>query len=163
MSEEVQKLAETLSQMAKRHVKVQTAWAIVKSVDWGERTMVATGVADDLDYLDVLLGLGSIYRKPKPGDKCLIGLVENQDEAAFLIDAEQVEEMIVTVGGSELRVTEEGFSLKKGGESLKEILEELLKQILQMTVTTAVGPSGTPVNAAAFQAIQQRVPQLFIG
>lgn len=75
----------------KRHVKVQVAWATVKSVDWDTKTMVATGVADDLDYNDVLLGLGACYRKPKVGTKCLLGLIENNDAASFLIEAEELE------------------------------------------------------------------------
>ncbi|MBX7204143.1 MAG: hypothetical protein K1X81_01850 [Bacteroidia bacterium] len=81
--------------MAKRQVKVTTAWVTVKAVDWDEKTMTATGLMDDLDYNDVLLGIGSVYTKPKQGTKALIGLIENQDAATFLIECEEVEEMLI--------------------------------------------------------------------
>ncbi|MNS21777.1 hypothetical protein D3C72_535470 [compost metagenome] len=75
------------------HVKVQTCWVTVKSVDWDKKTMIATGVADDLDFEDVSLGIGYMYQKPAIGCLCLLGMIENQDAAAFLIDAEVVEEL----------------------------------------------------------------------
>jgi hypothetical protein len=93
--DEIRKLANSIREAGKKHVLVQTAWVIVKSVDWDKKTMVATGVMDDLDYHDVLLGIGSIYIKPKKGCKCLIGLIENKDGAAFLIDCEETEEVVI--------------------------------------------------------------------
>jgi hypothetical protein len=93
--DEIRKLANSIREAGKKHVLVQTAWVIVKSVDWSKKTMVATGVVDDLDYHDVLLGIGSIYIKPKKGCKCLIGLIENKDGAAFLIDCEETEEVVI--------------------------------------------------------------------
>lgn len=89
----IRKLGEVLDSYGRKHVKVQTAWATVKSVNWDNKTMVATGVADELDYEGVLLGTGFIYLKPKLKTLCLLGMVENNDAAAFLIDAEEVEEM----------------------------------------------------------------------
>jgi hypothetical protein len=96
--DEIRKLANSIREAGKKHVLVQTAWVIVKSVDWSKKTMVATGVMDDLDYHDVLLGIGSIYIKPKKGCKCLIGLIENKDGAAFLIDCEKAEETLLNGG-----------------------------------------------------------------
>jgi len=61
---------------------------------------------------------------------------------------------------TELKVKEAGFEVKRGGESLKAILVDLLTQILALTVTTSTGPSGTPINAAALQAIKDRIPNL---
>ena len=40
------------------------------------------------------------------------------------------------------------------GETLQTVLGKLIDQILAITVPTGVGPSGTPINAAAFTAIK---------
>jgi len=82
----------------KKHVKVQTAWAIAKEIDWDAKKMDAIGVADDLAYFGVLLGIGSEYRKPKENTLCLIGLIENNAAATFLIYAEELEETVFNGG-----------------------------------------------------------------
>lgn len=43
------------------------------------------------------------------------------------------------------------------GDTLKSMLEDILDKITQLTVPTAFGPSGTPVNAADFVAISQQL------
>lgn len=85
-----------ISQKTKNLIDIQTHWCTAKSVDWDKKTMTATGVADDLDFYDVLLGLGSINRKPVIGKKCLIGIVNNNAAASFLIECEEVEEFELT-------------------------------------------------------------------
>ncbi len=45
----------------------------------------------------------------------------------------------------------------KGLESLKTILDDLITQITMLTVPTGVGPSGVPINSAAFTAIKTRL------
>jgi hypothetical protein len=85
-----------LNEKAKAQVDVQTHWCKVKSVDWDKKTMTATGIIDDLDFFDVLLGLGSINRKPSLQSKCLIGIVNNNTAAAFLIECEEIEEIEIS-------------------------------------------------------------------
>lgn len=46
------------------------------------------------------------------------------------------------------------------GETLKEILEDILKAIQAMTFTTAVGPSSIPVNVADFASIQAKLKNI---
>lgn len=79
-----------LGQRIRELIPVQTTWAIVKEVDWTNKTMTATGVTDDLDYFNILLGLGSEYRKPVVGSKCLIGIIEKSNNG-FLIIADEIE------------------------------------------------------------------------
>lgn len=91
--DELNELIENLKRMAVEQIKVSTAWVKVKSVDWDSKKMECTGISDDLDWNDVLLGLGSIYQKPVVGTRCLIGRIEHSDAEAFLIAAEEVEEI----------------------------------------------------------------------
>jgi hypothetical protein len=138
---EIQKLVDNIKNAGKAHVKVNTAWATVKSVNWSKKTMVATGVADDLDYFDVLLGLGSVYRKPKNNTLVLIGIIENKEAAAFLIDAEEVEEIVFNGGYNNGLVNV---------EVNKTALNQLQSNInaLKAAVATAFGTYGADPSLA---------------
>lgn len=46
------------------------------------------------------------------------------------------------------------------GDQLKTLLTNILTTIQQITVPTAVGPSGPPANSAAFQQIAQKLDQM---
>lgn len=54
-----------------------------------------------------------------------------------------------------------GFTIKKGGESVKKLFSDLLDEINKITVTTYTGPSGTPINATAFELIKTRLDDIF--
>jgi hypothetical protein len=97
---EIQEFGHLLSKTFDAKTKVQTHWVIVKSVDWDAKTMVATGVKDDLDFYDVILGLGSINLKPKVDSLCLIGIILNKEASVFLINAQEIEtyELIDSTG-----------------------------------------------------------------
>lgn len=99
LSDEIQKFKRHLKRQAKQQVPdlIQTSWARVKSVDWETKRMVATGVVDDLDFHEVLLGLGHTYKKPKVGSLCLLGIIENFSAATHLIHASEVEEVSITI------------------------------------------------------------------
>lgn len=92
MGEELNKLGETL----RRSNKAQPAscvWVTITEVDWDEKKLVCKGVDDDLEYYDVLLGLGSEYKRPAIGSKALIGTINNMGAASYLIHCEEVEEL----------------------------------------------------------------------
>lgn len=139
------------------HIKVQTAWVMVTSVDWDKKTMVAEGVADELPYNDILLGLGNYYRKPVLGSLCLIGLIENNDAASFLLEAEDVEESIATVGKSILTTKPTGFEIARDGETLKAVLEDFIQELQNVIVV-----QGTSPNIPALEAIKQRMKTILI-
>ena len=50
-----------------------------------------------------------------------------------------------------------------GGNELKSILEDLLKAIQALTVPTAEGPSGTPINKADFLKVNARLGDMLSG
>ncbi len=58
---------------------------------------------------------------------------------------------------SALGVTSEGLILKRGGAGLKKTLGDLCDALARLTVTTGVGPSGTPINKMDFQRIKQEL------
>lgn len=65
------------------------------------------------------------------------------------------------IGDCELQISADGFTIKKGGESLKSILDDLLSAVQAETHTTSTGPSGPPINVADYINIQGRLPNLF--
>lgn len=147
---------ELLGQKIKELIPVQTVWAVVKEIDWESKTMTATGQIDDLDFFDVLLGLGEHYCKPKIGTQCLIGVISNSANS-FLISANEVEESIFKSGDSELTIKEDGFVIKQSNESLKKIFNDMIDEINKIIVI-----NGTSINVAAMTAIKQRLNTVLI-
>lgn len=146
-----------MAEKMKRSQSVQTVFATVKAVDWNKKTMTATGVIDDLDYYDVLLGLGEIYTKPKVGSRVLIGLINNQGNNSFLIWSEETEEWVHKVGKAEMEMKHDGFVLEAQGESLKKVLNDFIDEVNKIIVV-----NGTTINVAAVTAIKQRLNRILI-
>jgi hypothetical protein len=146
------KIAEFKRLMQKKafdQVPIQTMWAIVKEVDWGAKTMDV--LVDDLEVYDVLLGLGNEYKKPTIGSKCLIGIIENK-QGAFLLHASSVSDHVIKIEPSILTVTENGFSIKKGSESLKTVLGDFIDEVNKIVVI-----EGRTIDVAAVTQIKQRL------
>lgn len=146
-----------MAQKMKNSQSVQTAFAVVKDVDWEKKTMTATGVIDDLDYNDVLLGLGEIYTRPKVGSRVLIGLIHNQGNNSFLIWSQEAEEWIHKVGKAEMEMKEDGFVVQAQGESLKKVLNDFIDEVNKIIVV-----NGTTINVPAVTAIKQRLNKILI-
>jgi hypothetical protein len=98
---------------------------------------------------------------PKEGSEVLVGIVEGQKAEAVVISCSEVEKVIWKCGDTQLLFDKDGYTMKRRDESLKKILDNILDEVLKLTVPTSTGPSGTPINAAAFTQIKQRLPNLF--
>ena len=149
------KLKITLSELQASKIPTQTVLVEVKEVNWDDRTMTVIGVDDELEYYDVLLGLGSVNVKPKVGSNCLIGFINNSETLPFLIMAEVVEEIDVKSEHCQLKVND-GFLLKKENETLKALMVDLLTAIEAMRFTTRSGPTIKLLNKQQFTDIKNR-------
>lgn len=152
VNDQISELSDWIKNMGKDHVKVQTAWGVVKDVDWEDKTCVVNGEMDNLPYYDVLLGLGSVYQKPTVGSKVLIGIIENQDAQAFLIQADQVSEYHIKVSGT--------LTISNDTESLVSLITDLLTEIRKMKFTTNAGPTIKLINSPAFLELETRFKSL---
>ena len=150
--QELNEFTKLLDLKAKGNAKVQTHWVEVVEVDWNTKTMTAKGLTDDLEFYDVLLGLGVFYKKPKVGAKCLIGLILNNEAATFLIEAEAVDELFIEVGTSTFKIDANGFLVKRDNETLKKVLNDLIVELNKIIVI-----QGTSINVPAMNAIKQRL------
>lgn len=75
----------------------------------------------------------------------------------------EAESLTMVSGQTTVRITTGGLTLKKGGSGLRKTLEGILDGICQLTVPTGVGPSGVPINSAAFQKIKADLPNYMEG
>lgn len=95
-------------------------------------------------------------------DNNSIGLVTPEGNKIYIkdIDGELYIQInskvnISILEGPSLKMTQKGFTFNFGDNfSLKKTLTQILDAILQLTVTTGVGPSGTPINAQTFTDIK---------
>lgn len=149
------KLKITLSELQASKIPTQTVLVEVKEVNWDDRTMTVIGVDDELEYYDVLLGLGSVDVKPKVGSNCLIGFINNSETLPFLIMADEVEEIDIKSDQCQFKVND-GFLLKKENETLKKLMVDLLQEIQKMKFTTNTGSTIKLVNQLQFLSIENR-------
>lgn len=95
-------------------------------------------------------------------DNNSIGLVTPEGNKIFIKDVDgelyiqtNSKVNISILEGPSLKMTQKGFTFNFGDDfSLKKTLTQILDAILQLTVTTGVGPSGTPINAQTFTDIK---------
>lgn len=70
------------------------------------------------------------------------------------------DEIYAKVGNTVHKMTASTHQIDTGQESMKQLLTDLIEEIKLITVTTAAGPSGTPINNPQLDAIKQRIPKL---
>jgi phage baseplate assembly protein V len=109
--------------------------------------------------------VGAIYNSedtPKVQGKDIWG-VEFKDGAQIKYDRAG-KEFTLKIGQSQFVVNEAGgFRIKKGGETLYAILNDLLTQLTVETHTGNLGfPTTPPLNAAAYSGIMTRLQTLLI-
>ena len=106
--------------------------------------------------------LGAVYSSKNQPDGSSADVVrvkfKDDSEMEYNTDGSRLK---VKIGDSELQISADGFTIKKGGEDLKTLLDDLLTSMQAETHPTSTGPSGPPVNVADYVAIQNRLPNLF--
>jgi hypothetical protein len=81
-------------------------------------------------------------------------------ESSGLLTVNSFEEILLTNEEKSAMSIKDKMSFKNENESLKTLIDELIDAITQITVTTGVGASGTPINIQAFTDIKQRFSTL---
>lgn len=65
--------------------------------------------------------------------------------------------LTITVGTAVHEISTAGHLVKVGEDSLGKCLDDLIAQVVLETHPTAMGPSGPPINAPAYEAIKARL------
>jgi phosphatidylserine/phosphatidylglycerophosphate/cardiolipin synthase-like enzyme len=79
----------------------------------------------------------------------------------LLLSCELMDKCLLQTNDSLLQLDADGLKLQHRTESLGSILNELLNQIMALTVPTNAGQSGVPLNMQNLNTIQQRINNLF--
>ena len=138
-----------LSEKIKKAIPQVLQWATVTSVDWKEKTCEATDLDTKLPFLNIALGIGGMYIKPKVGSLILVGMVENNESQPFLLNAQEIE-------AYELKA--DNFTIHNEKVDFKSLLNDLKSAIIQ----TPAGPGNfAPQNVAKFEEINNKINQLW--
>lgn len=117
---------------------------------------------DDMGDTGVILGaINNDEDKPDSdaGEKKL--RLKFADGASFEYDEEGHAIKMMMEDGGELSYKNGKYKVNNGGgETLHKILKETLEAIQALTVTTAMGPSGTPINISTFVSLGTRLETL---
>lgn len=102
--------------------------------------------------------------------------IKKGDKITVHVDAEKIEvtndqvkalheadNLTVTAAGTTVKASTAGVTITRGGSGLRRTLEQMLDGICALTVPTAVGPSGIPINMATFQQIKADLPNYMEG
>lgn len=142
-----------LSEKIKKAIPKVLQWATVTSVDWQEKTCEATDLDTKLPFLNIALGIGGMYIKPKVGSLILVGMVENNEIQPFLLNAQEVE-------AYELKA--DNFTIYNETIDFKTLLNDLLNDLKSAIIQTPAGPGNfAPQNVAKFDEINQKINQLW--
>ena len=142
-----------LSEKIKKAIPQVLQWATVTSVDWQEKTCEATDLDTKLPFLNIALGIGGMYIKPKIGSLILVGMVENNESQPFLLNAQEVEIY-------ELKA--DNFNIHNETVDFKTLLNDLLTELKGAIIQTPSGPGNfAPQNVAKFEEINNKINQLW--
>jgi hypothetical protein len=138
-----------ISEKIKKAIPQVLQWATVTSVDWQEKTCEANDLDTKLPFLNIALGIGGMYIKPKVGSLILVGMVENNESQPFLLNAQEIE-------AYELKA--DNFTIHNEKVDFKSLLNDLKSAIIQ----TPAGPGNfAPQNVAKFEEINNKINQLW--
>lgn len=152
MSKKIDEFVRLLKNGQKANIKPQMVWAIATEINADNNTMTAKGLIDDLEYYDVLLGLGHIDKIPNTGAKCLLGIIGGHSGFTFLIEADSVKEMRVQSKNTNFIVDENGYQITQNQESLTAVLNDFIDEVLKIVVV-----NGRSVNVPVLTQIKQRL------
>lgn len=136
-------------------MKATMRWVSPTEVSWEAKTMTAVD-GDGLEFFDVLLGVGTTAVKPVVGCDCLIAIIEGDEATAFMLYADEAEEVVIHTNkmqlGGELIQYNEGDN---GGlvkvapmtEWMKKVSTDLQALSNLLKVSTVVG-NGAPLAIA---------------
>ena len=143
-----------LSEKIKKAIPQVLQWATVTTVDWQEKTCEATDLDTKLPFLNIALGIGGMYIKPKVGSLILVGMVENNESQPFLLNAQEVE-------AYELKA--DNFTIHNETIDFKTLLNDLLTELKKGIIQTPAGPGNfAPQNVEKFEEINNKINQLWV-
>jgi hypothetical protein len=142
-------------------IDFDTMLCTVVSVD-DDVTCTVKSVKSGVEYKNIKLNANinskdkGIYVHPPKDSYVLVTMIDKvQGFISMCSDIDKVK--ITDVKGFECSIEEGKISVKNEQYSLRQAFDDIIDAIGKLTVTTAVGPSGTPINIAEFTMVQQKL------
>ncbi len=109
---------------------------------------------------------------PKENTNVLIGTIGGDENSLYVVAMDEVQKVKLVIDGETLIIDKDGFNLelssgkitiKNSISDLKQLLTDVVDMVIQLTVSTAVGASGTPLPPTITQAngIKNSINKLF--
>ncbi len=99
----------------------------------------------------VTMNANGLVQYPADGSVVWVAAIDGPGKWGIVRCSELVQ-LQAKIGNATLNMTSSGFSLEAGGKNLASVLGNLLSHIQALTVSTATGPSGIPINLSDFIA-----------
>lgn len=170
-----EQLVELIRKVMIKNMPVMSSTGIVSNIDEDKR-VCDIKVSDEITLFECRLNAiidsydSNVLIVPKDGSQVAYTLVENQDTNAIVIGYTEIDKVIVKIGSLSVGIEAESVKIDGGdtgkisilnkSQNLSKLLSELIDEINKLTVPTSAGPSGTPVNAAQFTLIKDKLSQL---
>ncbi len=139
-------LKKALKQLVNTNDETYSKICKVDTVDKDKKVCDVTPIDGSAEIFDVRLSSdpdSSYVIYPKEGSNVIVSWLDKNN--AFVSAVSNVDV----------------FDLATENENLKDILNDLLDAITQLTVTTSTGASGVPINVSSFLQIKTRLDNLF--
>ena len=180
MTKNIAKIKEGLRALAHRPNEITSGTVVPGSVNTAECTMSVQLTDDSAPIEGVLLNTvagnnNGLVLFPKDGSDVVIGTIDGPG-AWTLIRAGELTKAAITIGNVTYEIDETQVNVKNGnivfnvgtdvfkmntpGESLFQLLNDLITGITLLTVGTGVGPSTVPINVATFNSLLTRLNNL---
>ena len=98
---------------------------------------------------------------PKKGSFVVVTVIASSG-GAYVSLCSEVSKVEIIVDKLKCVIENNTISVENDKYSLKKAFDDIFTALSKLTVTTGVGPSGTPINIVEFQAVQQKLSNLLI-
>ncbi len=162
MSKNIKKIRAGIRDLLPANIEIMSA--VVISVNESDLTMEArTSSFEDTDAETVTVSLNAVSENnngcilyPEVGSNVIIASVDGPGEY-ILVRASNITKASITIDSQVFTMDGTKYGLVNGSESLGKIMDDLLQAILNLTVSTSTGPSGTPINSSTISNIKSRL------
>ena len=169
MSKKLIEFKKLLTQKIGSKIPIQTEWVVVNSINLDENTMVGISEQNDLEYHDIVLGLGSFNIYPKIGSYALIGSINNS-AACYMIYAEEIEGFefvdktafkfslnngLMTINGDNLGGIVDAIELKSQCDKNTLILEKIQTVFQNWTPVSNDGGAALKALVSSFVELER--------
>lgn len=108
---------------------------------------------DDVRLKSMVKQGSKLIIRPADGSFVLIARIANSEEW-FVVSFDEVESLRLKMGTVEVKIDEDGLTVKKGADTLQKVLSDIIAEINKVVVLM-----GTSPNVPALTAIDERLKQ----